>query len=114
MRPPDGMNWSYPGFPSLVVPYLASSDFFFSGHMGVVTFLCLENLERSDYIMTIVSGLSIAVEFTVMVILRGHYTIDLITGVIVAHYLWIMTAKPAKLLDRRLGYATLQKLAAKV
>ena len=28
---PDGYFWEHPGFPSIVVPYGRSSDFFFSG-----------------------------------------------------------------------------------
>lgn len=31
MRFPDGYYWLDPGFPSFVVPYGRSSDFFFSG-----------------------------------------------------------------------------------
>ena len=34
MKKPDGYIWEYPGFPSLVVPYGATNDFFYSGHMG--------------------------------------------------------------------------------
>lgn len=31
MRFPDGYYWTYPDFPSYVVPYGETSDFFFSG-----------------------------------------------------------------------------------
>ena len=31
MRYPEGFYWEYPGFPSFVVPYGRTSDFFFSG-----------------------------------------------------------------------------------
>jgi len=34
MEKPSGYIWHYPGFPSLVVPYAATNDFFFSGHVG--------------------------------------------------------------------------------
>ena len=82
MRYPDGLTWSYPGFPSVVVPYVNSSDFFFSGHLGILTFLLLENRESKDTLMTWVSVVSIAFEFWMMVVLRAHYTIDLISGVV--------------------------------
>ena len=31
MKYPDGYYWEYPGFPSFIVLYEKSSDFFFSG-----------------------------------------------------------------------------------
>ena len=34
MEKPTGYIWEYPGFPSLVVPYGATNDFFFSGHVA--------------------------------------------------------------------------------
>lgn len=34
MRYPEGYLWDYPGFPSLVVPYGKTNDFFYSGHIG--------------------------------------------------------------------------------
>lgn len=39
---PDGLLWPYPGFPSIVVPYGSSSDFFYSGHVGFLTILSLQ------------------------------------------------------------------------
>ena len=39
---PQGYFWDYPGFPSLVIPYGRTSDFFFSGHTGFLTICCLE------------------------------------------------------------------------
>jgi hypothetical protein len=40
---PDGMIWRYPGFPSLMVTYSTSTDFFFSGHMALATVLATES-----------------------------------------------------------------------
>ena len=42
MPPPDGMIWRYPGFPTIVVTYSTSTDFFFSGHMALATLLAAE------------------------------------------------------------------------
>ena len=106
MRYPDGLTWSYPGFPSVVVPYVNSSDFFFSGHLGILTFLLLENRESKDTLMTWVSVVSIAFEFWMMVVLRAHYTIDLISGIVFAHYIWIISKKPGLWLDQRIGYTS--------
>ena len=32
---PEGYNWAYPGVLSIFVPYGETSDFFYSGHVGV-------------------------------------------------------------------------------
>jgi hypothetical protein len=34
-----------------------------------------------------------------MICLRGHYTIDLITGIIFGHYVWMMAEKYSYLVD---------------
>jgi hypothetical protein len=34
LRYPAGYMWDDPGFPSIVVPYASTNDFFFSGHIG--------------------------------------------------------------------------------
>ena len=39
---PEGMIWHYPGFPSIMVTYSTSTDFFFSGHMALATLLAME------------------------------------------------------------------------
>ena len=31
---PEGYNWGYPGVMSIFVPYGATADFFYSGHVG--------------------------------------------------------------------------------
>ena len=42
MRYPEGYLWNYPGFPSLVVPYGKTNDFFYSGHAGGGLVMTLE------------------------------------------------------------------------
>ena len=41
-RDPEGFYFQYPGFPSLMVPYGRASDFFFSGHCGILTLTACE------------------------------------------------------------------------
>lgn len=45
MRFPEGYYWSYPGFPSYVVPYGNTSDFFFSG----IRFLIFKNYPTAAF-----------------------------------------------------------------
>ena len=35
---PDGIIWSDPGMPSLLITYGVANDFFFSGHTGIAVF----------------------------------------------------------------------------
>jgi hypothetical protein len=42
LRYPEGYLWDYPGFPSLVVPYGKTNDFFYSGHVGGACVMMLE------------------------------------------------------------------------
>lgn len=37
-----------------------------------------------------------------MVLLRGHYVIDLFAGVIFGHYFWILAEKYSYIIDKRL------------
>lgn len=99
MRYPEGYAWIYPGFPSLAVSYQHTSDFFFSGHVGVTSFLALENHYNRNYFLASVAAISTCFEFMVMIFLRGHYTVDLIFGIAVAHYLWIISGSLAPYID---------------
>lgn len=38
----DGFIFSYPGIPSLTVPYHDVNDFFYSGHVGTCLLVVLE------------------------------------------------------------------------
>ena len=97
MQLPAGFYWDYPGFPSVTVPYGATNDFFYSGHVGACI-LCfveynsmLENGWRPVYsrFMKWISIFSLFVQAFTMLATRGHYTIDLISGIIFAHYIHI-------------------------
>lgn len=96
MSIPNGMIWDYPGIPSITISYAYTTDFFFSGHVGILVFTSLENYSNKNYQMMKISIFSVVVEFMVMVVLRGHYSIDLISGVIFGHYFWMLSNKIAK------------------
>lgn len=95
MRYPEGMAWDYPGIPSFSISYAYTTDFFFSGHVGILVFTSLENHCNKNYKMMVLSIFSVIVEFNVMVVLRGHYSIDLISGMIFGHYFWGIANKLA-------------------
>ena len=86
LRYPDQVMWEYPGFPSFTVSYFRSSDFFFSGHVGMNFISAMETNIMGFKKLSYISFLGIFVQFFVMIIVRGHYLIDLIAGLLAAHY----------------------------
>jgi len=80
---PRGMIWRYPRFPSLLVTYGVANDFFFSGHTAIAFLGAME-------IANIAPGLAAAaftiaaLEAAVVVVLRAHYTMDIIAAVFAA------------------------------
>lgn len=87
---PHGFWWYNPGFPSLVVPYGRGSDFFFSGHIGFVT-ICttqwIRNKKPWMIAFCVIGGI-----YTAFILLsyQVHYSIDIFTGIIFAHWSYIM------------------------
>jgi membrane-associated phospholipid phosphatase len=83
---PEGMIWRYPGFPSLLVTYNVANDFFFSGHTAIAVFAATQMARRRKPILL---GLGIALaifEVATVIVLRAHYTMDVIAGAVAA--LW--------------------------
>lgn len=99
MNYPEGYMWDYPGFPSLTVSYLKTNDFFFSGHVGLPVIAALELNKNGRNIWAIVALCGSFVEFVIMIIMRGHYIIDMITGMIIAHYIFILVDKYIYIVD---------------
>lgn len=89
MPKPEGIYWPYPGFPSIVVPYGATSDFFYSGHVGFLTILSLQWFKfwnESDKRSKVAFGMfwfaiiaTVIMAFT-MLIFRTHFTIGKATS----------------------------------
>ena len=85
---PDGMIWRDPGFPSLLVTYNVTSDFFFSGHTGITVLGAVE-LSRLGGRRWLYLGILIALfEITTVLVLRAHYTMDVFTGIVTALWVW--------------------------
>lgn len=90
LKYPDGYLWDYPGFPSLSVSYLKTNDFFFSGHVGVSAICAFEFKAINFRNLFYVSLLCSLFQAITMIVTRGHYSIDIIFGFIIAHYVFIM------------------------
>jgi len=88
MKFPDNYLWGYPGFPSIMVSYFKTNDFFYSGHCGLPIVLLCEFNHLGMKLMQAFCIFTFIFECFTMLVLRGHYTIDIITGAIFAHYIW--------------------------
>jgi hypothetical protein len=96
---PDGYLWEYPGFPSITVSYLKTNDFFFSGHVGLPIIGALEFYGEEKMPLACFCMFTCLLEFFTMIITRGHYLIDLICGVIIAHYVYMLVDRYIYLVD---------------
>ena len=86
---PPNMIWHNPGFPSLLVTYGVSNDYFFSGHTGIAVFGAIELAKFRRNWLTVLAVLVVVFEIVTVIALRAHYTMDVFTGLIAA--LWVAT-----------------------
>ena len=87
MGRPQGFMWFYPGIHSLTIPYFDTSDFYFSGHVGSSTAVMLEYYRSGWTGMTFAILFVMINEWIMLMFLRTHYIIDLVTGLMIAQYL---------------------------
>ena len=99
MRYPDGYLWDFPGFYSITVPYGKTNDFFFSGHIGCCLINYCEYRALGWTKMATFSFLTMALQFSLMIFLRGHYIVDLISGIVFGHYFWLLGERFSYLID---------------
>jgi hypothetical protein len=79
--PPEGMIWHFPGFPSLIVTYGTSTDFFFSGHMALATAVASElTAQRAPRWKQTMAWSIAAVQAFVILSMRFHYFTDVAAG----------------------------------
>ena len=84
LPPPPGIIWHDPGFPSLLVTYGVANDFFFSGHTAIAVFAGLELARLKNSWLTAIASVTVVFEVGVVLVLRAHYTMDVITGIFAA------------------------------
>jgi len=83
--PPNSI-WHYPGFPSLLVTYSVSNDYFFSGHTAI-TVLAVTEIARLGKRWLTALGILVAIfEIATVLALRAHYTMDVFTGMVTGLY----------------------------
>lgn len=86
LPPPPGMIWRHPGWPSLLVTYEVGNDFFFSGHTALAVLGALEIAQIGVPWLTCGVALIALGEVATVLVLRAHYTLDVIAGAAVAFF----------------------------
>jgi len=103
---PAGTIWRYPGFPSLLVTYGTSNDFFFSGHTAIAVLGALELGRLGLPWLTAAACLVAALEMIAVIVLRAHYLMDIFTAAFVAWGCEVAASRLAPAVDawlQRLG-----------
>jgi hypothetical protein len=100
---PVGMIWHDPGFPSLLVTYHVTNDFFFSGHTAIAVFGAIELSRFHRKWLTAISILLVLFEVAAVLVLRAHYTMDVFTGILAALWVARLSERISPVLDRRLA-----------
>jgi hypothetical protein len=102
MPPPDGMIWRYPGFPTIVVTYGTSTDFFFSGHMALATLLATElTAQRATRAKQAIAWSVALLQALVIISMRFHYVTDVAAGCLAAVAATQLAEASGRLLDAR-------------
>jgi len=114
MSRPEGFAWFNPGMPSLTVPYHDTNDFYYSGHVGTGTMYMIEFFLNGYNILGYMTVFVLVNQWVLLMLLRTHYIIDLVTGLLLGHWAmmsaeWISYVIDVKLLgwsakQRKLGY----------
>lgn len=100
MTIPKEMIFQYPGFPSLFVPYLPTNDFFFSGHVSLPTIIAHEfALDKRFNKIAYFAYFTAIFEALMMIIMRGHYGMDIFAGFIFSFYFIRITDMYIKSID---------------
>ena len=99
LPPPPGMIWRHPGCPSLLVTYEVGNDFFFSGHTALAVLGAMEIAHVGPTWL----GISVAViavgEMITVLMLRAHYTLDVIAGAAVAYFAYHIAGTTSPTID---------------
>jgi len=95
----DGFIFEHPGVHSITIPYHDTNDFFYSGHVGTCLLLFREYRSAKFYKLSYYCLFTLFNQWMMMCLLRTHYVIDMITGVIMAHYIYMLAEKISFVFD---------------
>ena len=99
LPPPPGIIWRNTGFPTILVTYDVGNDFFFSGHTALAVLGAIEICHMGPWWLGAIAILTAFGEAMIVLVLRAHYTMDVITGAFAAWFAADMAGRLAPLLD---------------
>jgi len=99
LPPPPGIIWRNPGFPTVLVTYGVGNDFFFSGHTALAMLGAIELCHLAPWWLAVVAVVLALGEAVIVLVLRAHYTMDVVTGALAAWFAADMARWLAPLLD---------------
>ncbi len=99
LPPPPGMVWRDPGFPSVLVTYGVSNDFFFSGHTALAVLGAIELCHLAPWPVGFAAVVVALGEAVIVLVLRAHYTLDVIAGALAAWFAGDLAARLAPVVD---------------
>ncbi len=99
LPPPPGIIWRDPGFPTVLVTYAVGNDFFFSGHTALAVLGAIVIYQIAPWWLGCIAILVALGEATIVLVLRAHYTMDVITGAFAAWFAADMAARLAPWVD---------------
>lgn len=100
---PPGSIWHHPGFPSLLVTYGTSNDFFFSGHTAISVLGALQLAHVAPPWLAAVGVVIAGLEAITVIILRAHYTMDVFAALFAAWGADVLAGKVTPAIDTWLG-----------
>jgi hypothetical protein len=99
LPPPPGIIWRNPGFPALLVTYEVGNDFFFSGHTALAVLGAIEAAHLGPLWLAVPAVCIALGEMVIVLVLRAHYTMDVVTGALAAFLAAGAAGKLAPILD---------------
>ncbi len=99
LPPPPGIIWRDPGMPSLLVTYGVANDFFFSGHTALAVLGAAEVSHLAPGWLAAAAWAVALGEMAVVLVLRAHYTLDVIAGAFAAFFAHEMASRVAPAVD---------------
>lgn len=86
LPPPPGIIWRHPGFPALLVTYEVGNDFFFSGHTSLAVLGAIQMAHSGPPWLAVVAAVIGVGEMVTVIVLRAHYTLDVVAGAFAAFF----------------------------
>ena len=108
---PPGMIWHDPGIPSVLVTYETGNDFFFSGHTAIAVYGAMELWRYPSRWLKAAAALVAAIEILTVLVLRAHYTMDVLTAILAAYWLSSVVLRLAPFCDDWLARSLSNPLA---